>query len=149
LLVSEEMQRNLAYCAHEHSQWLKLAVDVALPTQHDAAPSPSAAASLDAAQVEGRRAYALERARDEVLRAKQLVAKWQPLYNELRNDMLVRLLLIDPGFNTLTTMEADDEKAQTAAHAPNDATQVLVMELANGLAMATLECDYNIGYVVA
>jgi hypothetical protein len=132
-LVSEEMRRNLAHCAYEHSHWLQLAatqVDHRLTT--------------DAAQVEGRTAYALERARDEVLRAEQLVAKWQPLYDELQNDVLARLLLVNPGFNTLATMQAHDDEARTAAHARTDKTQALVMELAEGLAMATLDCDYDV-----
>jgi hypothetical protein len=153
-LVSEEMRRNVAHCIYEHSRWLLLA-----NTKVDRGCSEHTSTSVegnllmapmpDVAQEEGRRAYCLECACDEVVRAQQHAAKWLPLYQELQQDELMRHLVVDPRFELVATMGSKENskgKARNLKNAANvDAPQQLVVELAEGLAMATLEDDYEPG----
>jgi hypothetical protein len=125
MLVTEEMHRNLAYCNYEHQRWMGIATAELECQEPTALP-------MDAAEAEGRRAYAFERAADKQLRTKQLTAKWWPIYNDMIKTEFYRSLMVDPAFDTCRPVKKSEA---TAA----DDTQVLVMALADGLAMATLE----------
>jgi hypothetical protein len=125
MLVTEEMRRNIAYCDYEHNRWRSMAA--AELERQEPAELP-----LDAAEAEGRRAYAFERAADEHLRAEQLTALWRPIYEDLLKTEFYRLLMVDPAFDAFKPVKRTET---TAA----DDSQVLVMALADGLAMTTLE----------
>jgi hypothetical protein len=119
---------------------LDLSKNVQHRTETDAADTTSR--PINTALQEGFRSYCLERARDEELRTQQLTAKWQPLYTEWKKNALVGPLLVDPGFDTVASLST----RRTASRKATD-TQTLLMEVTEGLAMATIECEVKPGYV--
>jgi hypothetical protein len=143
-LLTEEMRRNLAYCVYEHKRWMGLSnrdgcsaasADCKAPTK------PS-----DAVYEEGCRSYCVERAQDEVLRAQKLTAKWRPIYTEWKKHPVVGPLLVDPAFDSVAASLTSQGIASTRMTKATD-TQTLLMEVTEGLAMATLECEDEPGYV--
>jgi hypothetical protein len=159
MLTSEEMRRNLAYAIYERKRWLELAMsskDCRNGTRCNDLVPPIAIPPLpDCALDEGRRAYCLERALDEEVRVRQLVAKWRPIHDDLKKkNPFISLLLIDPAFDaalaaihtttdqsTASATRTSTTESRAAAKQQDDNTQALVMELAEGLAMATLDCE--------
>jgi hypothetical protein len=143
-LLTEEMRRNLAYCVYEHKQWMDLSngggrMAASTPLKAPAGPS-------DAVLEEGCRSYCVERAQDEVLRAQKLTAKWRPIYTEWKKNPVVGPLLVDPAFDSVAASLTSAGTASTRTTKATD-TQTLLMEVTEGLAMATLECEDEPGYV--
>jgi hypothetical protein len=143
-LLTEEMQRNLAYCVYEHKQWM----DLLNGGGHMAASTPlkAPAGPSNAVLEEGCRSYCVERAQDKVLRAQKLTAKWRPIYTEWKKNPVVRPLLVDPAFDSVAASLTSAGTASTRTTKATD-TQTLLMEVTEGLAMATLKCEDEPGYV--
>jgi hypothetical protein len=158
VLNTEEMRRNIAYCAYERQQWLDLANSPDDPrwsggsdTVEDHAMQAELSA-LDPTLHEGRRSYALERAHDEEQLASGLVAKWRPVYTRWSKSDLLGPLLINPEFDTAPTFEnrCADQSAgagmdvRTTNAAVHDLPVLLETQMSLGLAMSTNECDYDV-----
>jgi hypothetical protein len=146
MLITEEMRRNITYCGYEGLRWRGLSVNqgghVSSARRGGTSSNPSQP-STDAALQEGRSSYALERARDEELLSAILTAKWHPLYTEWKRHPLVGPLLIDPEFDNLlvTGIRLNGAPKDAASDVTEVAPQVIALDMSDGLALSTDDCE--------